>query len=474
MIKLPEGHQMDSRTAARSTRSVLTQVCVAVLANLASISPGMNLGYSGIALPAMQSGNHSATVTQDEASWIASLASIGTPIGCLLSGPLLDRWGRRAALLSLNLPGLAGWILLATTQVDSGSGSGFLWQVYAGRLLTGVSTGMASVPATVYVAEAADQYLRGMLVTWTSIFVSLGILLVYLFGSVLPEDWRGVAGVCAAFPVISAVAIWFLPESPVWLASRGRAVEAENSLKRLRGVELPRQEVEALLDRGGPSARAVHLSTVLRPEVWKPLLILNTFFLFQQISGVFVVIFYAVDIADDAGVHTDGYLVSVLIGATRLLVTVAISYASKRFGRRPLTVVSGVGMTVCMGTLAGCVYLESPALNWLPALTLVLYIFMSTVGFLTLPWAMIGELFPTNVRGLAGGITTCCAYLFSFAVLKTYPEMKDTLGRQGVFLFYGVTALVGTVFLWLCLPETQGKTLEEVEKMFSRKRESST
>lgn len=323
----------------------------------------------------------------------------------------------------------------------------------------------------VYIAEAADQSLRGMLVTWTSIFVSLGILLVYLFGSVLPEDWQGVAGVCAVFPVISAVLIWVLPESPVWLASRGRALEAENSLRRLRGVDLPRQEVEALLDRGSPSPRAANFSDVIRPEVWKPLLILNMFFLFQQISGVFVVIFYAVDIADEAGVHTDGYLVSVLIGATRLLVTVVISYASKRFGRRPLAVVSGVGMTMCMGTLAGCVHLESSALNWLRALTLVLYIFMSTVGFLTLPWAMIGELFPTRVRGLAGGITTCCAYLYSFAVLKTYPEMKDTLGRQGVFLFYGVAALLGTVFLWFYLPETQGKTLEEVEQMFSRKHE---
>jgi MFS family permease len=155
----------------------------------------------------------------------------------------------------------------------------------------------------VYIAEAADQSLRGMLVTWTSIFVSLGILIVYLFGSVLPEDWQGVAGVCAVFPVISAVVIWLLPESPVWLASRGRALEAENSLRRLRGVELPRQEVEALLDRGNASARAAHLSAVLRPEVWKPLLILNSFFLFQQISGVFVVIFYAVDIAEIGRAH---------------------------------------------------------------------------------------------------------------------------------------------------------------------------
>lgn len=416
----------------------------------------------------------------------ASLASIGTPVGCLVSGPLIDRWGRRTALLALNVPGLAGWILLATAK----AGSGFLAQVYSGRLLTGLSTGMASVPATVitnhvkhsrhgnsvptsphrlmglcsqvYIAEAADQSLRGMLVTWTSIFVSLGIVLVYLLGFLFPQDWQLVAGLCAIFPVLSAVVACMLPESPVWLASRGRTLEAEASLRRLRGEERPRTEVEALLDCRKSSTRTATLSSVLRPEVWKPLLVLNTFFLFQQLSGIFVVVFYAVDIARDAGVPSDGHLMSVLIGATRLLVTVAISYASKRFGRRPLAVLSGAGMAVCMGVLAA-----SPALSWVPATTLVLYILMSTVGFLTLPWAMIGELFPAHVRGLAGGATTCCAYLFSFAVVKLYPQMKHALDRQGVFSLYGVMALLGTVFVWFFLPETQGKTLEEVEQMFT-------
>jgi MFS family permease len=318
------------------------------------------------------------------------------------------------------------------------------------------------VRSQVYIAEAVDQSLRGMLVTWTSIFVSLGIVLVYLLGFLFPQDWQLVAGLCAVFPVLSAAAACVLPESPVWLASRGRNLEAEASLRRLRGEERPRHEVEALLDCRQGSTRAAPLSAVLRPEVWKPLLILNTFFLFQQLSGVFVVVFYAVDIARDAGVSSDVYLVSLLIGVTRMLVTAAISYASKRFGRRPLGVLSGAGMAVCMGVLAA-----APAPSWLPATTLVIYILMSTMGFLTLPWAMIGELFPASVRGFGGGVTTCCAYLFSFAVIKMYPEMKHALHHQGVFCFYGVMAVLGTAFVWFFLPETQGKTLEEVERMFA-------
>ena len=328
--------------------------------------------------------------------------------------------------------------------------------------------------AQVYIAEAADQSLRGMLVTWTSIFISLGILLVYLLGSLFPQDWQVVAGLCAVVPVISAVVAWLLPESPVWLAGRGRTAEAEASFLRLRGTNMPRHELDALMENRQVNSRRATLSDLLRPEVWKPLLILNTFFLFQQLSGVYVIVFYAIDIAKEAGVQTDAYLLSVLIGATRLLCTMAVSYATVRFGRRPLSLLSGVGMTVCMGALTVYLYQSTTDLAWFSSIILILYILTSTIGFFTMPWAMLGELFPLRFRGLAGGITSCCAYLFSFAVIKIYPQMKHTLGSEGVFCFYGVTALLGTVFVWFCLPETQGKTLDEVELLFTKRRETRT
>ncbi|XP_069699283.1 facilitated trehalose transporter Tret1-like isoform X2 [Periplaneta americana] len=381
------------------------------------------------------------------------------------------------ALLSVNVPGLAGWIVLATAN----AGNDFLIQIYVGRLLTGLSTGMASVPATVYMAEAADQALRGMLVTWPSIFMALGMMLVYLLGFCFPDDWRLVAALCGIFPLLSAAVCWLLPESPVWLTSRGRVLEAETSLRRLRGLgardELPRRELDTLVAKPPTAWSALSPGAVLRPEVWKPLVIMNGFFAFQQLAGVFVVVFYAVDVAREAGVASDGYLVSVMIGATRLVVTVVVSYASRRVGRRPLALTSGVGMALCMGALAGFLFLSPDtrtSLDWLPATALVLYILTSTLGFLTLPFAMIGEVFPARVRGLASGVTTCLAYLCSFCMIKAYPLMKRSLERSGVFCFFGAAALLGTAFVWWCLPETQGKTLEQVEDYFVGRRRSST
>ncbi|KAJ9592465.1 hypothetical protein L9F63_015881 [Diploptera punctata] len=442
------------------TRALFIQVLVGLVANLAAVAPGMNLGYSAVALPAMKISDN---ITEEEASWIASLASIATPIGCLVSGPLLDRWGRKVALFAVNVPATAGWLLLATSPD--------LTQVYAGRLLTGLSTGMASVPATVYVAETSHQSIRGMLVTWPSIFMALGILLVYLLGYCFPTQWRLVAGLSATFPILSALFSCFLPESPVWLANRGMHEKAQKNLRFLRGTAA-RHDIDAFVVQTAP--KSIPLRAILEPQIWKPLLIMNLFFFFQQFAGVFVVVFYAIDIAAEAGVEANGYLVTVLIGLTRLVVTVGISYASKHYGRRPLAVISGAGMTLCMGVLAGYLLLrhlgEVGEFPLLPAVCLVLFIFTSTVGFLTLPWAMIGEVFPSRVRGLAGGSTTCLAYLFSFAIVKTYPQMKHAMQSHGVFGFYGAMSLLGTLFVYFFLPETYGKTLEEVEEGFARRR----
>ncbi|PNF39491.1 Facilitated trehalose transporter Tret1-2-like protein [Cryptotermes secundus] len=451
------------------------QFIVGAVATLATVTAGMTLGYSAVTLPAMQTADR---VSEEQASWIASLSTIATPIGCLLTGVLLDCLGRRRTLMLVNAPAVVGWILIATALHSE---PWLLYQVYAGRLLTGVATGMSSSPATVYVSEVADKSLRGMMVTWSSVGISLGILLVYVIGYLFPDNWRLVAGITTCFPVASVIATWFLlPESPVWLVSRGRIEEAQTSMRLIRSVpedtslsESLQQELDVALAREDQQdSWKDTLGFLKRPEAYKPLLVMNAFFFFQQFSGIFVVVFYAVSIVQETGSHLDGYLATVLIGVSRLATTVAISVASRRCGRRALCNASGLGMTLSIWALALYLTLAHDGTvsrgmyGWWPITSLVLYILTSTVGFLTLPWAMIGEVFPARIRGPACGVTTCLAYLFSFVTLKLYPEMKLLWGNHGLFTFYTAMALAGTACMYACLPETRGRSLAQIEDHF--------
>jgi hypothetical protein len=268
--------------------------------------------------------------------------------------------------------------------------------------------------------------------------------------------------------------------------SRGRVVEAEDSMKRIRGVprgislqENLQQEMDVMITSEAQQVTSSSWKDTLRflkrPEAYRPLLIMNAFFFFQQFSGIFVIIFYAVTIVKETGVNFDSYLAAVIIGVSRLAMTVAISFASRRYGRRVLCNVSGVCMTLSIGgltlylTLTHDRILSDARYGWWPIMSLVVYILTSSVGFLTLPWAMIGEVFPARIRGPACGVTTCLAYVFSFVTVKTYPEIKHLWGNHGLFTFYSTMALAGTVCMYVYLPETRDRTLQQIEEHFRGK-----
>lgn len=285
----------------------------------------------------------------------------------------------------------------------------------------------------------------------------------------------------------------FLVETPSWLLSKGKLEKAERNFKILRGVpknsEMPTvvsNEFEIMSKKYKIDNKDNHsnekksiLKLFFRKGAIKPFIIMNLFFFFQQFSGIFVVIFYAVQIVVESGVSWDPYLITILIGICRLLVTVCMGYICKRYGRRPPSIVSGAGMTICMACLATYLFLSDTGqiseewegfVDWIPAVSLILFILTSTIGFLTLPWAMIGEVFPSDVRGFAAGLTVCFAYIFNFIIVKAYSDMRDALSSYGVFFFYGAFSVFGTIFVVLFLPETQGKTLLEIEEYFSRKK----
>lgn len=213
------------------------------------------------------------------------------------------------------------------------------------------------------------------------------------------------------------------------------------------------------------------IKKLMQPLFYRPLAIIITFFAFQQLSGIFVVVVYAANISEEAGVKMDPFLCTILIGAIRVIATGVVAFSLDSFGRKSITVYAGTLMSICMLALAATIQFpdfSNEYASWLPTFLLLSYIFTSTLSFLTVPFSMLPELFNQQYRGLASGLATGFLYFMSFVLIKLYPNMLNFMGIALVFTFYGSMSLIGVVFVQLFVPETKNKSLAEIEKLFQK------
>lgn len=210
------------------------------------------------------------------------------------------------------------------------------------------------------------------------------------------------------------------------------------------------------------------------PRLYKPFIMMLTFFTIQQFSGIFTIFIFAAQFSIQVGVVIDPLLSAVIIGLTRVLVVLAFAFLSDKAGRRPLSIFSCSGMLLGMLGLVGCgIFSESlknSIIFWLPTVFLYFFIFFGTFGVLALPFAMLGEVYPQKSRGLATGLTIAFAYCLSFINVKTFTICFDTFGSTIMFAFYAFIAFIGVLFSIFFLVETKGKTLQEIELNFISKR----
>ncbi|CAG9560690.1 unnamed protein product [Danaus chrysippus] len=448
------------------------QIVAAFVANLGTINTGMAFGFSATALPQLKSETSSLHVTENEASWIASLSSAGTPIGCILSGYLMDAIGRRKTLIFSEVPLIIGWILVASAVNVP--------MMYVGRLLIGLGSGMVGAPARVYTCEVSQPHLRGMLGALASVGVSTGVLIQYVIGSI--TTWNVLAGVSAIVPIVSLLGMILLPETPNYLLTQDKKDKAESSLAKLRGSTCNLQEEIDKMITFKEKNHVEPLKTskeiikaILSPSALKPFGILALYFFIYQWCGVNTITFYAIEVFEASGASLDKYYLTISMGILRVVFTVVGCILCRRCGRRPLTFVSAFGCGSTMITLSVYMYYVQywnnnnipPQHSWIPIAAIYLFTVFCTLGYLIVPWIMIGEVYPTQVRGIIGGMTTCAAHLSIFTVVKTFPYLKHALYDYGTFGLYGAMSIAGMVFFYFFLPETKGRTLQEIEDYFS-------
>ncbi|CAL1615059.1 unnamed protein product [Knipowitschia caucasica] len=429
---------------------------------LGPLSFGFVLGYSSPAIPDLTSiADPRLRLDADQASWFGSIVTLGAAGGGLLGGWMVQRWGRKFTLMLCALPYVCGFTIIVAAQN--------VWMLYVGRVLTGLASGVTSLVVPLYISETAHERVRGLLGSCVQLMVVIGIMGVYLAGLVL--EWRWLA-VCSSIPpTLMLVCMCFMPETPRFLLSCGRRLEAEQALRFLRGPEAPVDwECSRIEESAQDQGSEFKLSDLRDPGVFKPLLLGISLMVFQQMTGINAIMFYAESIFEQAHFE-NGDLGSVLVGVTQAVFTAVAAVVMDRAGRRLLLIISGSSMALSTAAFGVYFYLlnqpEPPTdMAWLALLSMGVFITGFALGWGPIPWLVMGEILPVRVRGFAGAVCVLTNWGMAFIVTKNFQDMMTLLTSAGTFWLFSFMCVLNLVFTTVCLPETKGKTLEQIETLF--------
>uniref|UniRef100_A0A2P2I3T3 Facilitated trehalose transporter Tret1-like n=1 Tax=Hirondellea gigas TaxID=1518452 RepID=A0A2P2I3T3_9CRUS len=461
-------------TAFESTswRGPFFQISAAAMASLSSVAIGFITGYSSLVLPQLVNDTSIDYDYQRDAHWIASLPSITSIFGSLVGGVIMEKIGPRTTLLVTAIPCILSWGFVAFAQT--------VLLMNVGRCLTGIFLGIYSPVPQVYATEIADPKYRGMMGAFPEAAVALGSMLCYIIGNSV--DWRTLAILSALVPGVPLfLAMIPLPESPQWLTKMGKLQKAEQSVKRFRGpgydalAEVTMIRKNIVQKDGADITIKEQLKLFRLPQNWKPILLVFLVFMCGQFSGFAVVVNYTVIIFDAANTGIDSVTSTMIVGSVRFLTTLLSAVLLDRVGRRPLLIISAIGSSLGMLSIGIFFYLQDTGadvenLGWLPLASLLLYVFFNELGYGPIPWLLSGELIPLAVRTLGNGVAVTAYSLFAFIISLTFPMMLKMFTTYTTFWLYATFSLSG-VALTMFLPETKGKTLEEIEEFFEPKQE---
>jgi len=444
------------------------QFLSAIAATLGAFGLGTVLGWTSTSNLSLEEDPDFKGISKSTLSLLGSMVPVGALGACAVTGILIGKLGRKSTMLLTAPPFVIGWLIIVFAQNNA--------MLIIGRIVTGFCGGAFSLAAPVYIGEIAEPSLRGSLGSGFQLMVVLGILFVYCFGAIM--NWMWLSVMCTAVPILFAAMMFFMPESPRYYLIKGNRAEAVKSLRRLRGAHSDGQvepEIEAMERSVADAARnQASFKDLFTPSILKPTSISLGLMLFQQLGGVNAVIFYTGDIFKSAGTSMDANLSTIIVGIVQVAATVVSTVLADKAGRRILLLISDSMMGVSLAMLGAFFFIKeeqentelADSLGWLPLVSMILFVTAFSLGFGPIPWMMVGEILPARVLGLASSIATVFNWFLAFLVTQFFADLKEAIHGAWCFWIFAIVCAIGTVYVFLIVPETKGKTTDEIQALF--------
>ncbi|XP_011313989.1 facilitated trehalose transporter Tret1 [Fopius arisanus] len=424
-------------------------------------------GWSSPAIPLYKEPDSPVKITNDEGAWIASTFMLGCAMGPLLTLLIAHVAGRKTLLIAASVPWFIGWTMIVFARTP--------WELMLARLISGTGTGTCFAVLPMYLGEIAPAKIRGILLTAIMMACRFGILFSYVLCPFVSLQTSALISLILPIPYVCCF-MW-LPESPYHFMRRGRREDASKSLAILRGTK----DITAELHTIETSVKAEMANSgglgeiFLVPGNRKSMTVGVMLGLIQQLSGSQAIMMYTQTIFDQANVDLEGKYMAMILGLVQIVCTGICAVIVDRNGRRFLLLFSVIGSLVSTGIVA--IYftlqyssIDTSAITWLPATGCMFYVVFYSLGLAPLPVTVMGELFPTNIKSLACVLVTFISNLTGFTVGKTYQVISDSVGTHVAFWMFTLFNAIGTTYIYLSVPETKGKTLQEIQAELHHKK----
>ena len=435
------------------------------------IGCGGYMAWTSPSLPHLMSKDSEIPVTKSQGAWIQSLYTFGALFGCILNPHFVDRLGRKYSLVVFAIPQVTGWILIILAENYVG--------IYVARFVGGVGHGALFNLVVIYIGEIADKSIRGILITIMKISINLGSLAVTTAGACLPYETLNF--ISLSIPVLFIASFLFMPETPYFYLQQNKDEEATKSLMKLRGTkdeEFVRLEItrmkKSVLD-GQQSKRGSLRELIGTRGNRRGLLILFCIKATQQFSGAIAIVAYAQEIFS----HSDFALAPehsvIVLTGTQIIAGIAAAGLVDRAGRRILFLISGLVASLALAAVGLFFFLKYylelnvSMITWVPLVALISYEVASSMGIATIPYVLLGELFPMNVKGLAVAFGMILGSVFAFIVGLGFQALNSFGGIHTTFWIFATCCLLGTLVVYWITPETKGKSLEEIQAILNPK-----